>query len=81
MSQYYRASLHFVGDGDKEVLVESAKCRYQVWLGEDEVALSGPGVDELSSLESLPDTGGKMDDEDFAVLVVLLFENGLWPSE
>lgn len=78
VSQAYSAQKMFKSDAEAEVNVQSAKCHYLVWLNEDECTLRGPGVRESGSL---PHIGGKMDDEDFAVLIVLLFENGLWPME
>ena len=79
MPQSYRASLLFSGERETELQVQSDKCLYYVWLNEEEVSLRGPGVRESSGVDDLPDTNGKLDDEDFAILLVLLFENGLWP--
>lgn len=77
MSQRYSASKMFVNDAEREVQVSSDKCQYWVWINEEEVTVRGPGVRESGEL---PIVNGKLDDEDFAIFVVLLFENGLWPE-
>ena len=81
MTQRYVATKMFQSDTERELQVQSSKCLYFVWINEEEVTLRGPGVREGSDVESLPKTNGKLDDEDFAIMLVLLFENGLWPEE
>ena len=78
MSQRYSASLIFKSETEREIQVASDKCQYWIWLNGESATLRGPGVREQGSF---PKTEGKLDDEDFAVLIVLLFENGLWPGE
>lgn len=80
MNQQYSARLVYTSDSEREVQVTSAKCHYWIWLSEEDCTLRGPGVRENSQVDELPKTGGKLDDEDFAILLVLLFENGLWPK-
>lgn len=75
--QNYQARIRYTEEQETQVMVSSSKCTYQVWI-EDEVTLVGPGVHESASFENLQ----QIDDvEDFAILIVLLFENGLWPTE
>ena len=78
MSQSYEARTMFSSDREKEVAVLSKRCRYHAWINKDEVTLFGPGVNEVVDRESLPDN---LPAEDLAIHIVLLFENGLWPSE
>ncbi len=78
MTQTYTAHQVFSSDRENEVQIHSSKCQYFIWINEDEATLRGPGVRENGEL---PKTNGKMDNEDFAILIVLLFENGLWPQE
>lgn len=78
MSQQYRAHTVFKSELEHEVQVQSSKCLYFVWINEDEAQVRGPGVREEGEL---PHTGGKMDSEDFAILLIVLFENGLWPGD
>ena len=77
MSQKYTAHSMFAGENEREVVIESDKCRYWVWINEDEATIRGPGVRETGDF---PETNGKLDDEDFAILIIMLFENGLWPE-
>lgn len=77
MSQRYTASIMFANDNEREVQVSSDKCQYWVWINEDEITVRGPGVREAGSFPSTP---GKLDDEDFSIYTILLFENGLWPE-
>ncbi len=78
MTQSYMAQKIYSNDREEEVQVTSARCRYMVWLSGGEVSLFGPGVRESSDEEDYE----KFDSfEDFAIHVVLLFENGLWPRE
>lgn len=78
MSQRYSANKVFTSDAEREVQVASEKCQYWIWINEEEATLRGPGVREVGSF---PKTIGKLDDEDFAIFVVMLFENGLWPED
>ena len=78
MSQSYSANNFFASEVEAEVLVQSSKCRYHIWITADDVTLVGPGVNETGDF---PTMEGKLDNEDFAIFVVMLFENGLWPEE
>lgn len=78
MTQRYQAHLVFSGNIEYEVSVSSDKCQYFVWIGENEAVLRGPGVREEGEK---PFTTDKIDNEDFGILIVLLFENGLWPGD
>lgn len=78
MSQTYMAQRIYSNDREEEVQVVSARCLYRVWLSDGEISLFGPGVQETSDEEDYE----KYDSfEDFAIHVVLLFENGLWPRD
>ena len=78
MTQKYSANKMYASDAEREVQVTSDKCQYWVWINDEEITLRGPGVREAGTF---PETNGKLDDEDFAIFVVMLFENGLWPEE
>ena len=78
MSQTYVAQRIYSSDRTHEVQVCSKLCRYMVWVADDEVSLHGPGVSERTEGEDYD----RFDNfEDYAIHIVLLFENGLWPEE
>jgi hypothetical protein len=78
MSQQYSAQEIFTSEQECELRVSSAKCQYYLWINGESATLRGPGVRENGTF---PKTNGKLDNEDFAILIILLFENGLWPGE
>lgn len=78
MAQSYAAQRVYDSNDESDIRVMSARCQYTVWFNRDECTLVGPGVRETQQLDDLP----KFDsDEDRAIYIVLLFENGLWPDE
>ncbi len=78
MTQSYTARKVYSNAEERRAFVTSTRCQYTVWLSEDIVSLDGPGVDESSDDEDFD----RFDNfEDFALHIVLLFENGLWPEE
>jgi len=82
MSQSYQSARIFSNDREQEAHVQSARCRYQVWISNGEVSLFGPGVREVCDEgEMIPNLDNFDSFEDFAIYIVLLFENGLWPEE
>jgi len=78
MTQTYTANKIYSSDKEAEAQVLSKNCRYVVWKSNGEIFLYGPGVQEVTDDEGLK---GFDSFEDFAIHVVLLFENGLWPEE
>lgn len=78
MSQNYTAQKLRQDSEGAEVQVCSKLCRYLVRINEDEIGLLGPGVSEKTEAFEDLDFGA---DEDLAIYVVLLFENGLWPED
>ena len=82
MSQSYQAARVFSNNNEQEAHVSSARCRYQAWISNGEVSLFGPGVREsCDEAEMNPGLSDFDSFEDFAVYIVLLFENGLWPED
>jgi len=78
MTQSYTAQKLYSSDREAEAQVLSKNCRYIVWKSGDEIFLQGPGVNEQANI----DLSFLFDSfEDFAIHIVLLFENGLWPQE
>lgn len=74
--QSYHAHKLYDSEEEIELLVSSNRCQYKVWISEGEVSLAGPGVDESEDIGADP----RFEDvEDFALYIVLMFENGLWP--
>lgn len=78
MAQSYSAQRIFDSHRESDIRVTSARCLYTIWSNQDECMLIGPGVQETTTLEGLPTFDS---DEDRAIYLVLLFENGLWPDD
>ena len=66
-----RPIFHNEDTGKGVVSVQSSRCWYRVALREDEVVIVGPGVEEIYSLEDLPQG---LSFEGKALCAVLLFE-------
>ncbi len=79
--QKYEANKLLQDDDELQVQVCSKNCRYFISLDKSYVYLHGPGVKLMSEYDGIEQIVGMADPEDIAVLVVLLFENGLWPEE
>ena len=78
--QNYTARIYRKEDDEVEVYVVGIKCAYHVHLNKDNTILRGPGVYEISELD-VTDYDDDMPETDLAIIVVLLFENGLWPRD
>lgn len=70
------ASLIYKGSKETEIQVISSRCRYTVWFARGVISLRGPGVRETADIEQEFDSL-----EEYAMMIVLLFENNLWPEE
>jgi len=77
MAQSYSAQRIYNSPRESDIRVQSARCLYSVWFNDDECTLIGPGVRETIT-SNLHDFDS---DEDKAIYLVLLFENGLWPED
>lgn len=79
MTQSYNAQRQRFGEEHEIfVTVTSKNCSYQVTFRGDDIWLQGPGVNEHTEGDSFPPFESF---EDFAIHIVLLFENGLWPED
>jgi hypothetical protein len=77
MSQTYTAQKLHSSDKEREIQVCSKRCRYLVWINDEDISLFGPGVREKAeTFEQQFESS-----EDLAIYTVLLFENGLWPED
>lgn len=79
MSQSYHAQHRRTMNKDSSHLeVSSSLCTYQVFLANEHILLVGPGVSEDLEGHTFPHFESK---EDFAIYLVILWENGLWPED
>ena len=73
LMQHYNSTKIFSSDKETQVQVSSHRCSYAVWIDDEHVTITGPGVSERALRDELPTID---DAEDLAIACIILFENG-----
>lgn len=74
--QNYSSFIDHKTQEESRVLVSSNRCHYHVWIKEGEISIVGPGVAAEFQAEDY-NLSSEIDNEDLAILAILLFENGV----